>query len=77
MATENVLQEANIREEKRAMKIVGGGSLAQGFVATGAIALAIIGLAAFQVDRPESELTRVAKSCSAILFPYLPDVFHL
>ncbi len=48
MATENVLHEADIREEKRAMKIVGGGSLAQGFVATGAIALAISGLAAFQ-----------------------------
>jgi hypothetical protein len=48
MAMENVLQEANIREEKKAMKIVSSGSLAQGFVATGAAALAIIGLAAFQ-----------------------------
>jgi len=47
MAMENVLQEANIKEEKKAMKIVAGGSLAQGFVATGAVALAIVGLAAF------------------------------
>ncbi len=47
MAMENVLPEANIREEKKAMKIVGAGSLAHGFVATGVVALAIIGLAAF------------------------------
>ncbi len=47
MAMENVLPEANIREERKAMKIVGAGSLAHGFVATGVMALAIIGLAAF------------------------------
>jgi hypothetical protein len=45
---ESVLQGVDITAEKKAMKIVGSGSLAQGFVATGAVALAIIGLAAFQ-----------------------------
>jgi hypothetical protein len=44
MAMENVAQE-KIREEKRAMEFVAGGSLAQGIAGTGAIALSIIGLA--------------------------------
>ncbi len=48
MAMENVMEETHIREEKKAMKIVGAGSLAQGFVGTGAVALSIIGLAAFE-----------------------------
>jgi hypothetical protein len=44
MAMENVSQES-IREEKRAMEFVAGGSLAEGFAGVGAIALSIIGLA--------------------------------
>ncbi len=47
MAMESVLEEAKINEEKKAMKNVAGGSLAQGFVGTGAVALVIIGLVAF------------------------------
>jgi hypothetical protein len=45
MATENVLQDVKVREEKKTLKILGSGSLAQGFAGMGAMALAIIGLA--------------------------------
>ncbi len=44
MAMENVSQET-IREERRTMEVVAGGSLAEGVAGTGAIALSIIGLA--------------------------------
>jgi hypothetical protein len=45
MAMENVARRETIREEKRAMEFVAGGSLAQSIAGTGAIALSIIGLA--------------------------------
>jgi hypothetical protein len=44
MAMEKVSEE-RIIEEKKAMEFVAGGSLAEGFAGTGAIALSIIGLA--------------------------------
>ncbi len=45
MAMENVMPERGMVEEKKALQIVAGGSLAQGFAGMGATALAIIGLA--------------------------------
>jgi hypothetical protein len=45
MVMENVASQEGMREEKRAMEFVAGGSLAQGIAGTGAIALSVIGLA--------------------------------
>ncbi len=45
MAVEHVMQDRSMVEEKKALKIVASGSLAQGFAGMGAMALAIIGLA--------------------------------